>query len=332
MSSGSSASSLQDFISKFKPLIERGQRFLLLTHVRPDGDAYGCVLGLAHGLRELKKEVLLWNADGMVERYEFLPGADWIQSGPIPEEKVDAIIILDNANLERAGKIDFSKFAGIPVVNIDHHASNQGYGALAYIEPARASCAEVLFDIMKAAGIPIPRAAAECLFAGISTDTGSFQYPSVNQQTFQIAGELVALGVSIGELSRKIYESEPPRRLLLLREVLQSAQFDSENRIGFFWIDSKSYERSGARPEDSEGMIDHIRSIRSVLVAILFEELPSEGVTRISLRSKDSRVNVSEIAGQFGGGGHSAAAGARVKGPRQEVESRVLSAVRARLP
>jgi bifunctional oligoribonuclease and PAP phosphatase NrnA len=217
-------------------------------------------------------------------------------------------------------------------VNIDHHASNSRFGDLVYVEPDRASCGEIIFDLLKAAKMPITKEIAECLFVAISTDTGSFQYPAVTPSTFRIAAELLELGVNIGEMNRKTYESNPPRRLLLLREILQSAKFDSADRIGYFWIEAASYERSGAKPEDSEGMIDHVRSIRSVLVAILFEEVSSEGQIRLSFRSKDPRIDVNKIAQQFGGGGHPAAAGARIKGDRNEVEAKVLQAVRNALP
>ena len=322
---------LSEFARQFRSIVDRGEKFLILTHVRPDGDAYGCLLAMRHSLTALGKKVVLWNEDGVLDRYRFLPGTEKIQSGPPPSGPFDARIIVDNANLERAGKISLLPDPQSPIVNIDHHASNPGYGDLAYIDPARSSCGEIIFELLKKAQMPIPREAAQCLFVAISTDTGSFQYPAVTPATFRTAAELLEHGVDIGDVSRHTYESNPPRRLLLMREILQSAKFDSEDRIGYFWIDLESYRRSGAKPEDSEGMIDHIRSIHSVLVAILFEEV-EPGLVRLSFRSKDKKINVDQIARQFGGGGHAAAAGARLRGDRQEIEKRVLEAVRAVLP
>lgn len=323
---------LPDFARRFRALVDAGRRFLILTHVRPDGDAYGCVLALAHSLKAMGKEVALWNEDGMAERYAFLPGAEWMTAGPPPTGKFDARIIVDNASLERAGKIALPADPHSPIVNIDHHASNPAFGDLAHVEPSRASCGEIIHDLLKLAQMPVPLAAAECLFVAISTDTGSFQYPAVTPATFRAAAELLERGINLGGLSRQTWESHPPRRLLLLREVLQSAKFAADDRIGYFWIDAASYQRSGAKPEDSEGMIDHIRGIQSVRVAVLFEELPAENRIRLSLRSKDPRVDVNAIARQFGGGGHTAAAGARVAGDRQEIETRVLDAIRRALP
>lgn len=327
-----SIDSMTDFAAKFRALVDSGKRFLVLTHVRPDGDAYGCVLALAHSLKQLGKEVVLWSEDGVADRYRFLPGSEWITNGATPAGPFDARIMLDNASLQRAGRIELPPDPRSPIVNVDHHASNPAYGDLAHVEMRRASCGEVLFDLLRAARMPIPVESARCLFVAISTDTGSFQYPAANASTFRIAAELLDLGLDLGEISRLTFDSLPPRRLLLLREVLQSVRFDSNNRIGFFWIDAGSFQRSGAKPEDTEGLIDHIRAIETVVVAVLFEELPAEGAVRISLRSKDARADVNAIAKQFGGGGHTAAAGARIRGNRNEIEARVLEAIRKVLP
>jgi len=322
---------LTAFARQFRTIMKAGRRFLVVTHVRPDGDAYGCMLAIAHSLRMMRKKIVLWNEDGVVDRYRFLPGSDWISSETPPSGSFDARIVVDTASMERAGKISMPSDRRSPIINIDHHASNPGYGDLVYVEPSRASCGEVIFDLLRLAKMPVPKEAAECLFVAISTDTGSFQYPSVTPSTFRIAADLLEYGLDLGEITRRIYESYPPRRLLLLREVLQSARFDSGDRIGYFWIDAGSYRRSGARPEDSEALIDHVRSIHSVRVAVLFEEIAGERTVRISLRSKDRRVDVNRVARQFGGGGHPAAAGARIQGGREEVEQRVLEAVRMEL-
>jgi bifunctional oligoribonuclease and PAP phosphatase NrnA len=323
---------LSKFAKKFRSIVDSGKCFLVLTHVRPDGDAYGSLLAVAHALKNLGKEVVLWSEDPVADRYQFLPGTEWIQCGKPPEGKFDARILVDNANQERAGKIDLPPDPKSPIINIDHHASNPNYGDLAYVEPNRASCGEVIFDLFKEAQIPMTPEIARCLFVAISTDTGSFQYPAVTPSTFRIAAELLEQGIDLGEISRQTYESNPPRRLLLLKEVLQSAKFEANDRIGYFWMDAASFQKSGAKPEDSEGMIDHIRSIRSVLVAVLFEEIPAKGEIRMSFRSKDKRVDVNKIAQQFNGGGHPAAAGARIKGTREEIQARVLEAIRTQLP
>jgi bifunctional oligoribonuclease and PAP phosphatase NrnA len=321
---------LPEFAKQFRSLIDSGKRFLVLTHYNPDGDAYGCTLAMAHSLKELGKEVVLWNDSGVTDRYRFMPGTQWIQSGPPPNGTFDVRIVVDNAHPSRVGKIPLTSDPQSPIINIDHHASNTKYGDYIYIEPNRASCGEIIFDLLQQARMPFTKDAAKCLFVAISTDTGSFQYPSVTPATFRTAAALLDQGLDLGELSRQTYESYPPRRLRLLREVLQSAKFDSEDRIGYFWIDQNSYERSGAKPEDTEGLIDHIRSIHSVWVAILFEEI-STNEFRMSFRSKNPNIDVNQIAKLFGGGGHPAAAGARLQAKREELETKVLDAVRQAL-
>ncbi len=321
-----------EFARNFRAILDGGKRFLLFTHVRPDGDACGCLLAMGSALTAMGKEAVLWNEDGIPERYRWLPGSAGVLTGPLPEGAFDARIVLDTATAERVGKIRLDPQSHPPVINLDHHASNNGYGQLAFVDPDRASCGELVLELFKLAAMPLTRDAAQCLFVAISTDTGSFQYPNTTAATFRAAAELLETGLDLGEISRMTYESYPPRRLLLLREVLRSAKFDSGDRIGYFWIDAESYRRSGARPEDTEGVIDHIRAIQPVKVAVLFEELVGEGMVRMSFRSKDPRIDVNRVARQFGGGGHAAAAGARVAGAGAEVEKRVLDALRAALP
>ncbi len=167
---------------------------------------------------------------------------------------------------------------------------------------------------------------ADNLFVAISTDTGSFQYPNTTARTYEIGAELVKLGVKVGDLSQKMYESYPRRRLELLREMLNVLRFTSEDCVASFALTSATAQRLGVLPEDNEGLIDNIRAVQGVIVAAFFEEL-GDGRVRISLRSKSPKADVSKVCGQFGGGGHTLAAGARVRGTLAEVEEEVLAAI-----
>lgn len=322
---------MKDFVKLFGDLVNREKRFLILSHVRPDGDAVGSQLALAIALSTMGKNVLCWNEDGVPERYAWLPHSDWVLTGKPPSWEGRVRVVVDTATPQRVGGLSLELQSGSPVVNIDHHASNPKYGDLHYVEPYRASCGELIFDLIRALNWKLNAQIAQCLFVAISTDTGSFQYPSANASTFRMAADLMDAGVDLGETTKLIYENYPSRRLLLLKEVLQSVCFDAQDQIGYFWIDETSFQISGARPEDAEGLIDHIRAVKSVKVAVLFEKIQNQPVVRISLRSKDLRVDVNRIAQKFGGGGHSAAAGARIEGERDEVQKRVLAAIRERL-
>ncbi len=165
---------------------------------------------------------------------------------------------------------------------------------------------------------------AENLFAAISTDTGSFQYPKTSARTFEIAAELVRAGnLDVGKISQQLYENYPRRRLELLRELLRTMRFSECGRVATFSLSLNTAAELGVIPEDNEGLIDHLRAVHGVIVAVFFEEL-SDGKVRVSMRSKDERIDVCAICQKFGGGGHALAAGARVRGTLAEVEQKVL--------
>jgi phosphoesterase RecJ-like protein len=174
--------------------------------------------------------------------------------------------------------------------------------------------------------LPFNRDIAENLYAAISTDTGSFQYPKTSARTFEIAAELIRAGLDVGRINQQLYENYPRRRLELLRELLRMMRFEHGGRVASFSLSLKTASELGVLPEDNEGLIDHLRAIRGVIVAIFFEEL-ADGKVRVSMRSKSDAVDVCAICQTFGGGGHTLAAGARVRGTLSEVEKKVLEEV-----
>jgi bifunctional oligoribonuclease and PAP phosphatase NrnA len=299
--------------------------------VRPDGDALGSQLALGLALRKLGKEVRIWNEDGMLEKYSFLPRATLLTPPPSVPETFDVAVALDTAIQNRLGTAGNAIRSAQLWINIDHHPSNPGYGNLVCIDPDSPATGQILFELMQSEGFPMDAEIAENLYVAISTDTGSFQYPNTNARTFEIAAELVRAGANVGEISQKVYENYPRRRVELWRELLDTMRFDSTGRIASFSLGLETANRLGVLPEDNEGLIDHLRAIRGVVVAVFFEELP-EGKVRVSMRSKSPTADVCAICKQFGGGGHTLAAGARVRGSLAEVEQRVLQAVEEALP
>jgi phosphoesterase RecJ-like protein len=315
--------------SKFSEIghaLREHQRFAVMSHVRPDGDALGSQLALALSLKKLGKDVRVWNEDGMLEKYSFIARAQLIEKPPEQPEDVDVAIALDTAIQNRLGTALQAIGSAKLWINIDHHPSNPGYGDLVYVDPNAPATAQILYELIKDQNLPLDRDIAENLYVAIATDTGSFQYPHTSARTFEIAAELARCGVDVGQVSRLIYENYPRRRIELLREVLRTMRFDADDRVASFSLDLKTAAQLGVIPEDNEGLIDHIRAIRGVVVAVFFEEL-NDGKVRVSMRSKDEAVDVCEICRKFGGGGHVLAAGARVRGTLQEVEERVLREV-----
>ena len=302
------------------------QRFAVLGHVRPDGDALGSQLALALSLQQLGKEVRVWNEDGMLEKYSFLPRAELLTKPPSSPENVDVAIALDTAIQNRLGTALAAVRTAKIWINIDHHLSNPGYGNIAYVDPGAPATAEIVFRLIKSQGLPFNRDIAENLYAAISTDTGSFQYPKTSAHTLEIAAELIRAGLDVGRLNQQLYENYPRRRLELLRELLRTMRFEQGDSVASFTLSLQTAAELGVLPEDNEGLIDHLRAIRGVIVAVFFEEL-TDGKVRVSMRSKSNAVDVCAICQKFGGGGHTLAAGARVRGTLAEVEEKVLEEI-----
>jgi len=304
-------------------VLREHNKFAVLSHVRPDGDALGSTLALALSLKGLGKEVRAWNEEGMLEKYNFLAQAELLTQPPSEPEDFDVVVALDTAVQNRLGTTTSAVRHAKLWINIDHHPSNPRYGDLVYIDPTAPATGQILFEFLTNQNFPITPEIAENLYAAISTDTGSFQYPNTTVRTFEIAAELVRCGVEVGRISQLLYENFPRRRIELLRELLGTMQFGCDRKLAWFSLSKAAALALGVIPEDNEGLIDHLRATRGVIVAIFFEEL-IDGKVRVSMRSKNEAVDVCAICTQFGGGGHVLAAGARVRGTLPEVEKKIV--------
>ena len=301
-------------------------RFLVLSHVRPDGDALGSEIAMGLVLQQLGKNVKVWNEEGLLEKFSFLPGGELVSMPPNEPEDFDVVLALDTATRQRLGDNCLAAVGRAKVwINIDHHPSNPRYGDLVHIDPIAPATGQILFELLQSQGLPLDEAVAENLFAAISTDTGSFQYPNTTARTFEIAADILRCGIKVGELSQKLYESYPRRRIELLRVLLDRMRFDADGKVASFSLPIATANELGVIPEDNEGLIDHLRAIQGVIIAIFFEEL-EDGKVRVSMRSKDERADVCEICLRFKGGGHKLAAGARVPGALEDVANRVIAA------
>jgi phosphoesterase RecJ-like protein len=301
----------------------------VVGHIRPDGDCIGSQLGLALALENAGKEVTVWNDDGCPDKLKVLDPERRVRK-PQAGRQFDAVVATDCASFERLGKCGAHVLDRKVFINIDHHASNTRYADINWISPREPSTGELIYDLCGWAGWKVTKPMANCLFAAVSTDTGSFQYPTTTPETLEVASKLVSAGADLGNLCQEIYQSYPITRVRLLRHVYNRFRLIHDNRTAYFWLKKADYARAGAHPEESEGLIDHIRAIEGVIVAIMFEEV-DPGLTRMSIRSKSDHVNVNEIAQLFGGGGHKAAAGARITATALTAQRRVLAAVKRQL-
>lgn len=313
-------------------VLKEKRRFLVLSHFRPDGDAIGCALAMGLCLKELGKDVTVWNEDGLPQRFAFLHGASsLISKPPLAPISFEVVILLDTAVRNRAGSQCLSQInPGALWINIDHHVSNDRLGDMVHIDSQSPAAGQILFELFSGCNLPLTLPMANALYAAISTDTGSFRYPNTTARTYEIAAELVRLGVNVGEINQELYETSPRRRLELLRALLNVLRFTSGDRVASFALSAETARQLGTIPDDTEGLIDTIRSIEGVLVAAFFEEL-EPGTVRLSLRSKTPDIDVCQICAEFGGGGHKLASGARVSGDLASVQDRVLEAVERRM-
>lgn len=313
-------------------VLSRYQSFVILSHVRPDGDAIGSQIALGMALEAAGKRVRLINEDGLPENLAFLPASDRIETPPAePLEDVEVAIALDTATKPRLGENALHAASKATLwLNIDHHVTNPRYGDLNLIDDRSPATGQIIYHLLRALELPLPDASRDAIYVAVSTDTGSFQYPSTTAETYEMAADLIRRGLDVGRINSLTYDSHPFRRLELMRALLATLQRSADGRVAHWELTMATREALGVKPEDSEGLIDIIRAIEGVVVAVFFEELP-DGKIRISMRSKDLRANVSEICQQFGGGGHALAAGIRMRGPLAEAREQVLAAVSAAL-
>ena len=313
-------------IDRILAAIRAAKTICIVGHIRPDGDCIGSQIGLALALRNEGKKVTVWNEDAVPQKLKFLDPEGLFQK-PRPGRKFDCVIATDCASYERLGAVAACVNERDLLINIDHHESNTRYGDFNWVSAREPSTGELIYRLLKVARWPVTEPIANCLFTAVSTDTGSFQYSSTRPGTLHTAAELVSRGANLAKICDEVYQSYPLSRARLLKHVYGNFKLADADRIAWFWLKQADLARTGAESNDTEGLIDHIRAIEPVVVACVFEEIGPE-LTRISLRSKCAKVNVSDIAAQFGGGGHAAAAGARISGKPLTTQRRVIAAVK----
>jgi len=262
----------------------------------------------------------------------FLPESHRIELPPAEPLDVEVAIALDTATKPRLGDNALHAASKAKLwVNIDHHKSNPAYGDVNHIDSSSPATGQILYKLIIALDLPLPDASRDAIYVAVSTDTGSFQYPSTTEETYLMAADLIRRGLDVGRINSLTYDHSPYRRVELMRALLNTLELTGEGRVAHWDLTMATSERIGLKPEDSEGMIDIIRGIDGVIVAVFFEELP-DGKIRVSMRSKDPRVDACHVCMEFGGGGHALAAGIRMAGPLSDAKERVLEAVTRALP
>ncbi len=306
--------------------IRSAKRILVASHLRPDADALGSTIAMMLWIHSLGIEAEAWNEDGTPEKFNYLPSGEVVKKPEDGGSGFDMLLALDTSVKNRLGTVLETMGNVSLIINIDHHVSNERFGDLNFIDANSPATGQILFDFLQFCKADITPAMAANLFAAISTDTGSFQYSGTTPHTFEVAAELTRRGVDVAALSLSMYESQPRRRLELLRHALNKCEFSCEDRAVCFSLSLEDVELMKITPEDNEGIIDHLRAVDTVVAAVFFEALPG-GKVRVSARSKDPRVDVCKVCQSFGGGGHPLASGARIRGSLEEVKAKFMEVI-----
>ncbi len=295
--------------------IHRRQRFVLSSHVRPDGDAIGSQLAMAFALWHLGKDVRLVNRDPAPGPLQVFPGVSKMEVAERIDDAGDAVIVMECGDLSRTGVEGFER--GF-VINIDHHLGNTNYGALNWFDAGAAACGEMVFDLVKELGVPLSPEIATHVYLAIITDTGSFHYSNISPHTFDICRQCVEAGIDPPQMARAIFDSNNLGRLKLFGAVLSKMELDASGRVATVYVDQKLATECGGTYEDTEGIVNLPLTVKDIQAVTFFKEAaPNDW--RVSMRSK-GEVDVNAIANEFGGGGHKNASGCSANGSLEELK------------
>jgi phosphoesterase RecJ-like protein len=325
--SGNEKNTLAERFGEFGAVVAGHESFVIMSHVRPDGDAIGSQVALGFALMAMGKTVYLVNEDGVPESLAFMAGAGKVTTPPAAPLEVEVAIALDTATKPRLGERSLHAASKAKFwVNIDHHISNPAYGDLNIIDGTSPATGQILYQLIRALDMPLPDETRDAIYVAVSTDTGSFQYGSTTAATYELGADLIRRGLDVGKINADTYDNHPYRRLELMRELLNTLEISADGKIANWELRDAVRLKLDLQPDDSEGLIDLIRAVKGVRVAAFFEELEG-GKIRVSMRSKDRGVNVCDVAAKFGGGGHALAAGIRMAGPLEDAKAAVLAAL-----
>lgn len=303
-------------------------KFLLTTHVNPDGDAIGSEVAFARWLRGMGKQVRILNDSATPTAYAWLTEDDPVErySEALCEECfewADALVVLDTSNKQRIGKLaNHLDRHAIAMAIVDHHVTHDGFGAVNVIEPARASACSLVYELIRESGAAIDRRSADALYVGLSTDTGNFRYSNTDTAAHLMAAELLKLGVDTQLTNLRVSATAPAARLRFFGEVLAALELLEGGRLVVIEASPEQFSRHGLEGADTDGLVDMPRVIAGVEVVMLVSEVVPTKV-KISLRST-GRVAIDQIVAKLGGGGHQHAAGAQFRGSREEAKARLL--------
>ncbi len=321
---------LQSGYEALAELIHNHDRFLVVAHVGPDGDAIGSTLGLCHLLWGLGKQAVPFNADPVPFNFAFFDGADRFVQALAPEDAFDVTIVLDCAEPGRVGESFPPNGWGAHIAVVDHHLTWDPDFASLYVRDTNAAAVgEMIFRLALTLGARLDRATAECCYTSLMTDTGGFRYGKTSTTTFLIASHLLTHGVDPWRINSHVYENEPLSRMRLLARVLDTLDVSACGRLAFVRVDGEMLAQTGATSNMLDGFINYARQIKGVEVATQLRQI-DQGSYKVSFRSSGA-INVAALAEAFGGGGHHNAAGCVIAGDAPTIQAQLADRLSALL-
>ena len=312
------------------------ERFVLVTHEGPDGDALGSLVGMHGILRSLGKDSVMYiSPRDLPLPYEYAwLDFDGLVSVPPPDADTRTLVFLDCGNIER-NPVETLRASARCMLNLDHHHDNTLFGDINHVAPEASSTAEVIWDLMHDLGVEPTVSVAEGLYVGLVTDTGRFMYTNTGVRSHEMAAELVAAGVDVHETFRRLYEGMPEPKVALLARALDTMTRYDDGRLTYVTLGLGDFAATGALESYTEGIIDHLRAIDGTKVAALTRAIPpldgGPARAKVSLRATDREVDVSAIARAAGGGGHRQAAGFTTELEPDEIVTFLRSEIAAQL-
>lgn len=310
-----SSQSVSDLLKEAFAEINGAQVFVV-SHLRPDGDCIGSQVAMVRLLRQLGFSATALNADPVPRNLQdLIADTPFVHELPADRSSKEVAIFVDCAGRDRIGK-ELAEQLPEPLLNIDHHISNNGFARFNFINPQAPSTASILTEAILNAGWDIDPVTANALYAGIATDTGQFRYPLTTAEAFDMASKLCSHGANPAQVANWIYEQDSFAHHKLLQRFLASLQLIADGRCCIGTIDDKDFDETGASTEDSEGLVEYARALDGVEIGVYLEE--RKGMIKGSLRSHDAKYRVDQVAALYSGGGHACAAGFKFKATLKE--------------
>lgn len=323
---------MQEIIKNIKESIEKAKSIVILSHIGSDGDSIGSTLSMQYMLKQFKhlKKIDSVIVGKIPDILAFLPDVDTIKNSRDSDvyQNYDLAIALDCGAEDRLGEAKNLFRNARNTISIDHHISNPNFAKINLVDETASATGEILFQLLEPLSLDLTKDIALCLYTAIITDTGCFKFDKTSPRTFEVSAELIRTGISPGYVQKQYYESKPLPMFKIHSKALYETKFAFNNRVAYTVVTRDMLNDSGANEDHIEGIVENLRTIKDVQVAMVFKETPRL-ITKVSFRS--NLTDVCEIASFFGGGGHVLAAGCNIEKNPYDAVDEVLEIVKKRL-